>query len=572
MPRRTDPSRPPQGTRKISAFKRGGRKPVRAAPSPASDQPQLARLQKALAAAGLGSRRQCEQLIVEGRVEVDRQTVTELGTRVDPTRQEIRVDGELLPRPKLRYYAVHKPSGAVTTNRDPAGRPRVIDLAPNNERLFPVGRLDLHSEGLILLTNDGELANQLAHPRFGVEKTYLAQVAGDPTPEVLAKLKAGVHLAEGFAHAKHVRVKSRKSQSSILEIVLDEGRNREVRRLLARVGHKVLRLRRIAFGPLRLGELPVGECRALSAEEVHQLRQASAAAAQEGPRRRGAPNSRRGPQSAGTEGDPGVSAEAKANIEPASQSRQPNRSGMAFLQRKAEGGPRDEETVEDDFGLDADEVLVTEDASESMGTVLDLADEPVERPVRRGPRMRPATGGRRPDARPPGRFRAGKGPASPPVPGRAAIRPIVDLRPGKSVAPLPRGTATDAADPLHASPMRPDNKPGGPSRPGRPTGSKPGAKLRAKKPPFGKPGKRQRRPEDGLQKFGKKRPSAPRKAERDGAEENAHDSSRGGRGRMKPAGGTAGRPATGQGRRPDAGGRSKARGAERKPNRKPKRP
>ncbi|HJQ80821.1 MAG TPA: pseudouridine synthase [Lacipirellulaceae bacterium] len=235
------------------------------------------RLQKVLAAAGIASRRECEQLILEGRVEVDRQVVTQLGTRVDPQRQEIRIDGEALPRPKLVYFAVNKPEGVVSTSRDPSGRPRVIDLLPPNlPRVFAVGRLDISSEGLILVTNDGELANGLTHPRHGVEKIYQVQVAGQVEREVLAQLHRGMHLAEGFAKAKHVRIKSRGKRSTILEMVLDEGRNREVRRLLARVGHKVQRLKRIAVGPVRLGELPTGAVRPLTKKEIQSLQRAVA--------------------------------------------------------------------------------------------------------------------------------------------------------------------------------------------------------------------------------------------------------------------------------------------------------
>lgn len=237
------------------------------------------RLQKVLAAAGLGSRRQCEELILEGRIEIDRQVVTELGTKVDPQSQEIRVDGEALPRPKRAYYMVHKPEGVVSTARDPSGRPRVTDLVPPTAgRLFPVGRLDMSSEGLILLTNDGELANELMHPSYGIEKTYHVQVAGEPEPDVLKQLERGVHLAEGYAHAVSARIKTRRKKSTILEIVLDEGRNREIRRLLAKVGHKVQRLTRIAIGPLRLGEMPPGAYRQLTREEVQKLRDAAALA------------------------------------------------------------------------------------------------------------------------------------------------------------------------------------------------------------------------------------------------------------------------------------------------------
>ncbi|MDZ4819939.1 MAG: pseudouridine synthase, partial [Planctomycetota bacterium] len=236
-----------------------------------SDDPRP-RLQKVLAAAGLGSRRESEQMILDGRVEVDRKVVTELGSRVDPTSQEVRVDGEVLKRPKLQHFMINKPMGVVSTASDPAGRLRVTDLVKSSQRLFTVGRLDMSSEGLILVTNDGELTNLLAHPRYGVEKVYLAQVVGTPTAEVLAKLERGIHLAEGYAHAKRVRIKGRYKQSTTLEIVLDEGRNREVRRLLARVGHKVLRLKRIALGRLRLGSLAPGEYRSLQKKEIDELK------------------------------------------------------------------------------------------------------------------------------------------------------------------------------------------------------------------------------------------------------------------------------------------------------------
>jgi 23S rRNA pseudouridine2605 synthase len=226
-----------------------------------------------LAAAGLGSRRQCEELITAGRVEIDRQVVTELGTRVDPAQQAIRVDGVVLSRPKLVYYAVNKPSGVLSTNRDPSGRTRVIDLLPTRDvRLFTIGRLDQYSDGLILVTNDGELANQLTHPRYGVGKTYRVVVAGSPTREVLDKLREGVHLAEGMARAERVEVKSARKESTVLEMVLREGKNREIRRILARVGHKVERLTRIAVGPVRLGDMPSGACRKLTRDEVHSLR------------------------------------------------------------------------------------------------------------------------------------------------------------------------------------------------------------------------------------------------------------------------------------------------------------
>ena len=221
----------------------------------------------------MASRREAEQIILEGRVQVDGQVVTELGTRVEPQHQEIFVDGERLTKRKHVYYAVNKPEGVVCTSRDPSGRPRVLDLLPPDVgRVFNVGRLDMSSEGLILVTNDGDLANKLTHPRHGVPKFYEVRVAGEPGPEVLAQLRRGVHLAEGFVKPVEVHIKGKKKKTgSVLEMVLEEGRNREVRRLLARVGHKVQRLTRIAVGPIRLGELPKGASRMLTPDEVRKL-------------------------------------------------------------------------------------------------------------------------------------------------------------------------------------------------------------------------------------------------------------------------------------------------------------
>lgn len=234
------------------------------------------RLQKVMAAAGIGSRRHCEELIEQGRVEVDRQTVTELGTKVDPQAQEIRVDGLPLTKSKLVYYIINKPVGVLSTNDDPSGRPRVIDLLPpRTERLFTVGRLDMSSEGLMIVTNDGELANSLAHPRYGVEKIYHALVAGTPSREVLEKLRTGIHLAEAFAKVVSVKIKHEFKQSTQLEIVLNEGKNREIRRILAKVGHKVLKLKRVAIGGVRLKDLEPGQFRQLYSDELRTLRQAA---------------------------------------------------------------------------------------------------------------------------------------------------------------------------------------------------------------------------------------------------------------------------------------------------------
>lgn len=233
------------------------------------------RLQKVLASAGIGSRRECEELIVAGRIEVDGRVVKELGSRVDPQVQEVRVDGVAIPRPRRVYFALHKPAGIVCTNSDPSGRVRAVDLVRSDDRLFTVGRLDRGSEGLILLTNDGELANRLTHPRYGVEKRYIARVVGNPDNELFARLRRGIHLAEGVARVSDIQVKKRAPRFVDLEISLREGRNREIRRILARVGHKVVRLKRIAIGPLRLGMLPVGASRPLTRDEIHRLQKCS---------------------------------------------------------------------------------------------------------------------------------------------------------------------------------------------------------------------------------------------------------------------------------------------------------
>ncbi|QDU74838.1 Ribosomal large subunit pseudouridine synthase B [Bremerella volcania] len=242
----------------------------------------LVRLHKVLAEAGIGSRRKCEEIIQEGRVEVDGEFVTELGTSVDPAKQEIMVDGQRIRVRRKQYFILNKPVGVVSTNFDQAGRTRVIDLVPQDERLFTIGRLDRQSEGLIIITNDGELANHLAHPRYGVPKTYHVEVAGSVSVEEIKMIQSGVYIAEGFVKAESCRLKQKRGKSSILEIVLREGKNREIRRLLAKVGHKVLRLKRISIGPLKLGDVPAGSFRELKPSEVKALREASEAGSAKG--------------------------------------------------------------------------------------------------------------------------------------------------------------------------------------------------------------------------------------------------------------------------------------------------
>ncbi len=235
----------------------------------------MERLNKVLAHAGVGSRRFCDEIIVAGRVSVDGQTVRELGCRVDPSRQRICVDDVPIKCEKLTYWMANKPRGYVCTNDDPAGRPRAIDLLPQVEqRVYTVGRLDESSEGLLILTNDGAWAYRLMHPRYGVEKTYLVQVAGHPSPADLRRLIQGVYLAEGRVRAKDVKRLKKQGDSCWLRIVLSEGKNREIRRMLARLGHKVMTLRRIAIGPVHLGKLPLGRARRLTRQEVESLRQA----------------------------------------------------------------------------------------------------------------------------------------------------------------------------------------------------------------------------------------------------------------------------------------------------------
>ena len=229
------------------------------------------RVQKVLAAAGIGSRRACEELIAAGRVAVDGRTVS-LGAKADATRQIITVDGERVrTNPLLVHYLLNKPQGVVTTVSDPQGRPTVVDLVPDNPRVYPVGRLDRDTEGLLLLTNDGELANRLAHPRYEVEKTYVAQIRGSAKRRALRALLDGVELDDGPAAARSVRELGAAGDRTLLELVLTEGRKREVRRMLAAVGLPLERLARVKLGPLPLGDISPGRFRPLTGAEVRQL-------------------------------------------------------------------------------------------------------------------------------------------------------------------------------------------------------------------------------------------------------------------------------------------------------------
>ncbi len=231
------------------------------------------RLQKVLAAAGLGSRRACERLIEEGRVEVDGQIVIELGVRVDPVANSIHVDGLRLQLDTSKITILfNKPLGMVSTMEDPEGRPCLGDFFKNREeRLFHVGRLDADSEGLLLLTNDGELANRLSHPKYEVTKTYLVEVEGKVNPSLVQTLLDGVKLDDGLTRVDKVRIVDTTARMSLVEVVIHEGRNRIVRRIFDSVGHPVTRLVRTKLGKVPLGDLPPGRQRVLGRVELGTL-------------------------------------------------------------------------------------------------------------------------------------------------------------------------------------------------------------------------------------------------------------------------------------------------------------
>lgn len=245
------------------------------------------RLQKVLAHAGVSSRRAAERLITEGRVSVNGAVISELGTKVDPVRDAIKVDGKRIAAPPSgrTYLALHKPRGVVTTMSDPEGRSTVKDfLRGIKARVYPVGRLDYNSEGLLILTDDGALARDLMHPSRGVEKTYLAKVKGQPEPDVLVRLSRGIPLDGRRTGPARVRI-VRRGDNAWIEITIGEGRNRQVRRMFQAVGHPVQRLRRLGYGGVALGRLPVGHLRPLSEAEVAELSRAAGVPG-ERPRRR----------------------------------------------------------------------------------------------------------------------------------------------------------------------------------------------------------------------------------------------------------------------------------------------
>lgn len=242
-----------------------------------SDDDGLVRLQKHLAQSGVASRRKCEEIMLDGRVEVDGEVVTRLGTKVDPRTAVIRVDGRRLPPVSPNVYLVlNKPRGIVSTMSDPEGRPTLSDyVADRPERLFHVGRLDTDTSGLILLTNDGDFAQKVAHPSYELQKTYVAEVDGELSKGTVARLLAGVTLDDGPVEVSRARIVSTGQGGakgrSIVELVIHEGRNRIVRRLLDHVGHPVRKLTRTAIGPVVLQGLKVGSLRELTADELGTL-------------------------------------------------------------------------------------------------------------------------------------------------------------------------------------------------------------------------------------------------------------------------------------------------------------
>ena len=247
-----------------------------------TDGPHQERLQKILAAAGVCSRRKAEELILAGRVQVNGKVVTELGSKADPGHDHIRVDGKLLHgAERLRYYMVNKPKGYVTTVSDPQNRPTVMQLIRGGERVFPVGRLDYASEGLLLMTNDGELANGLTRAAARVEKKYLVKVSGKPSQAGLEQIRAGMMIERGKPGSGEGRVLTapakvrlfRDAENPWYELALIEGRNREIRKMFEEIGHHAEKIRRIGYGPLVLDVEP-GEVRALTQQEVESLRRA----------------------------------------------------------------------------------------------------------------------------------------------------------------------------------------------------------------------------------------------------------------------------------------------------------
>ena len=274
-PRRGGPSKPARPREFDAQIEERNRarhdKPQVKLPKTFGDQ-EGERLQKVLARAGMGSRRACEELIEQRRVEVNGEIVTEQGLRVDPEKDEVKVDGLTVATQSYLFFALNKPAGVVSTMEDPDGRQCLGDYVTNREtRLFHVGRLDTETEGIILLTNHGELSHRLTHPRYGVKKTYLAAIQGPLPRELGKKLKSGIELEDGYARADHFRVVENVGKNYLVEVTLHEGRKHIVRRMLAEAGFPVEKLVRTHFGPIALGDQKSGWLRRLTNTEVGML-------------------------------------------------------------------------------------------------------------------------------------------------------------------------------------------------------------------------------------------------------------------------------------------------------------
>jgi len=238
----------------------------------------LERIQKILAKAGVASRREAERMIVEGRVTVNGMMIETLGFKADPSKDHIKVDGKRLTpfEPKV-ILLLNKPRGYLSTVKDPKGRPTIMDLLKNMKwRIYPVGRLDFDAEGLLLLTNDGDLAHLLSHPRFSIPKTYLVKVTGIPEEKKLTRLRRGVRLEDGEAKAVLCSLIQQREKNSWVRVVVTEGRNRLVKRMFSAIGHSVLKLKRIEYGPIKLGDLPFGQIRTLTPEEMEKIKKLEA--------------------------------------------------------------------------------------------------------------------------------------------------------------------------------------------------------------------------------------------------------------------------------------------------------
>jgi len=241
----------------------------------------LERIQKILSQAGIVSRREAEKLILEGRVMVNGKVIDTLGSRADPSKDHIKVDGKRVTGLESKVtLLLNKPRNYLSTVEDPGERPTVVDLCRAvRQRIYPVGRLDFDAEGLLILTNDGELANILTHPRFEIPRIYLAKVIGVPEEKDLDRLKKGVRLEDGRAKVVSCLVISEKEKHSWVRVVVTEGRNHLVKRIFAAIGHPVLKLKRVGFGPIQLGHLPIGQFRYLTPEEIEKIRTLKAKAA-----------------------------------------------------------------------------------------------------------------------------------------------------------------------------------------------------------------------------------------------------------------------------------------------------